>query len=425
MKQLPNLSFSLAGLCIFWLCLANVASCWQSPPVSPLGPTVGRPAAPAMERGTSFPPPGLGTPLSYPSFWCGPQQYRNNPGPCFNPGCDPRFRLTAQIGYGHFGLDFAMRPPNTVYVIHDRVLGDIPSQFPTQLDLSLADANVAIGSIEARAESRSGIFLAVRLQGNAPRDLGVQTADAPLGNYKWDPLTYTMHWTQPEKWDGSNFQWWTLDNDIGYRVTPSWSLFMGLRRDQLFVGLNNPRDAAGQLVNFSFSAPPGAFSLTTILQAELSSVVWTPYLGVEMIGPRYRASLVWGPYAWTEMKVPYRLSYSIYAPPGLGDFLTQFGWTFDYRCNDLKKANLLEYNFEYDLNVGGSLAVQLWTRGNWMKLSWSGEYDELYAFYGQYSKSSSNPTIVPLMASPLHGEVDSANYTRWMISGGIGTVLFF
>jgi len=125
------------------------------------------------------------------------------------------------------------------------------------------------------------------------------------------------------------------------------------------------------------------------------------------------------------MELPYRLSWSFYAPPSFGDLLMEWGFTFDYRCTDLKRANLLEYNFEYDLNVDQRFAVQLWTRGNWMNLGWSGHYDELYKSYGEFSRSSPNPVIVPVMAPPLHGDGEMANCTRWMISGGIGTALFF
>jgi hypothetical protein len=103
----------------------------------------------------------------------------------------------------------------------------MPTRFGTGLDLAFRDANLWIGAVTARAESRTGFFLMLRGQGNASRQISIETPEQAL----------TARW-----WDGSKLQWWTLEGQIGYRVTPNLAALVGLRRDQLSVGLTNPRD---------------------------------------------------------------------------------------------------------------------------------------------------------------------------------------
>lgn len=406
MKQLRKITFALWIASIFVLCTASVGSCLQYSPMSPQGP----PMRLTVPGGAPCPPPMYCPPPTCP------------PPPC-GPGKQP-FRLTAQVGYGHFGLDFNTRPP-AIELDSSTPFGVIRNFLRTGLDFSLTDANVPMGSVEIRAESCSGFFLASRLQANAPRDVGVKTSEAPLGgDVTFDATTLTIGWVSPRRWDGSNFQWWTLDTDLGYRVTPCWSVLAGLRRDKLTVGLVNPRDASDQLINLDF-ATAGPFYLTREMHTDFSSELWVPYVGVEYTGRCCRASLLWGPYAWADMKVPYRYSLSLNGVPPAGDYALQLWFDFDYQCKNLKTANLLEYNFEYDLNVCSNFAVQFWTRGNWQQLSWNGKLDEFFGLRIRVPQARPPLPTVFYVAEPHHSDVDTVNYTKWMISGGIGTVLFF
>jgi len=120
------------------------------------------------------------------------------------------------------------------------------------------------------------------------------------------------------------------------------------------------------------------------------------------------------------MRVPYRDLFSLDVLPQNNTYSLQFWFNYDYECNSLKSANLVEYDFEYDLNTSPSFAVQLWTRGNWMQLSWRGELHEVF---GLNQEAVNLP--LPGVNAPHHSDGDTATYSKWMIAGGIGTALLF
>ncbi len=59
----------------------------------------------------------------------------------------------AKAGYGHIGLNFSLPGPSL-----------------DSIDLAFRDANVWVGSVEARVDSCSGFFLALKGEGNASRN---------------------------------------------------------------------------------------------------------------------------------------------------------------------------------------------------------------------------------------------------------------
>jgi hypothetical protein len=158
MKRLCKRIFIGGVLCLLLLFLANIGICWQHPTMQQQDPTVvGATPYPPSTCTPLFPwapPPG-------PQKWR-PQNSRPRPGLiCFDNGCSLGaclLRLDAQVGYGHFGLDFILRP-SVNFVASP---GGTP---PTGLCLSLTDSNVPIGSIEAGIGFRSGLFLSSRFQG--------------------------------------------------------------------------------------------------------------------------------------------------------------------------------------------------------------------------------------------------------------------
>ncbi len=292
----------------------------------------------------------------------------------------------------------------------------------TDLNVTFKNVVVPIGSLQARAEASSGLFIALRLQANAPKDMAVETPEGPLGGGPDFHLsTMTLTWDNPRKWDGDNLQWWMLETDIGCRVSPGLSALVGLRRDKLSFALTDPRDAAGQPLNLDFSIPAAAYSLTRTMYADFSSEFWIPYLGVEIGGPRYRASLLWGPYAWTDMSLPYRYLVAFYNPLSIRI-------NFDYECKDVKTANLLECNFEYDVDVSPRVVCRLWATGNWMQLKWRGEFRGSTVLEGipdEIPVPGTTETIHVTKFFFSRTDVDTADYNRSMISGGIGGVLSF
>jgi hypothetical protein len=413
MKESSRLALVSAIAVILLLSLVNAGTCRQVTPISGLTP----PTAHAAQYPSSYASPATSvSPLYAPQQFLANGGLPNGQGYCLNNGCcqcRPAISIAAQIGYGYIGLDLNMQAAQAI------------NDF-TRADLNLAFKNVVvpIGSLQVRAQASSGLFVALRLQGNAPRDIAINTPDAPLGGGPdFNLATLTLSWVNPRKWDGANLQWWMLEGDIGCRVSPHLSALAGLRRDKLSVGLTNPRDAAGQPLNLDIAVPAAGFFLTRTMQADFSSEAWIPCLGVEIAGPRYRASLLWGPYAWTAMRLPYRYRLDPYGGLRI---------EFDYECKEVETANLLECNAEYDFNVSSRVACRLWTTGNWMQLSWKGELKGATAFEGvpdviEVPATPFSPPmeIHPVKSVPVYTEVDRADHTRWMISGGIGAVLAF
>jgi hypothetical protein len=396
---------------ILLLCLVNAGTCRQVTPISESTP----PAASAAQPPSSYGRPVTCTPPSYP-----PQQFLyngclpNGQANCFKNGyCQgwPAIVMAAQIGYGKIGLNFNMQPP--------LVINGFTS---TDLNVTFKNVVVPIGSLQARAEGSSGLFIALRLQANAPKDMAVDTPEGPLGGGPDFHLsTLTLTWDNPRKWDGDNLQWWMLETNIGCRVSPGLSALVGLRRDKLSFALTDPRNAAGQPLNLDFSIPAAAYSLNRTMYADFSSEFWIPYLGVEIGGPRYRASLLWGPYAWTDMSLPYRYLVAPNNPLAIRI-------NFDYECKDVKTANLLECNFEYDFDVSPRVVCRLWATGNWMQLKWRGQFRGSTVLEGipdEIPVPGTTETIHVTKFFPSHTDVDTADYNRSMISGGIGGVLSF
>jgi hypothetical protein len=407
MKRSSRVTLISGLAAILLLCLVNAGTCRQVTPISELRPRT---------TNAAYYPPTYGLPGAYAPPLYAPQQpvdgscRPSGPVSCMTNGCYrgcPAISTAAQIGYAYIGLKFNMQPP--------LVIGGFTS---TGLDLLSKSAVVPIGSVQARAEGSSGLFVAFRLQASAARDIAIDSPDAPLGGGPdFDLATRTLTWVNPRTWDGADLQWWMLEGDIGCRVSPRLSALAGLRRDKLSLGLANPRDAFGLPLNLDFSIPAASFSLTRTIRADFSSEVWIPYLGVEFSGPRYRGSLLWGPHAWTEMSLPYRYSLNP----------VQLRINFDYECRNVKTANLFEGNFEYNFDVSSRVACRLWTTGNWMQLSWRGEFNGSTVLEGVPDEIPVSPTEVIHVTKfvPSHADVDTADYTRWMISGGIGAVLVF
>ena len=292
--------------------------------------------------------------------------------------CPLSISTDAKAGYGRIGLNFNLPLPSV----------------GANMDLAFRDANVWIGSVGVRADSGSGFFLALRGQGNASRMIDIQTPEEPFG---------------ATDWDGSKLQWWELEGSIGYKVRPWWSALVGLRRDQLSVGLTNPR-ANGVPLNFTVNVPPVFFSEQ--FHGDFSSKLWIPYLGLEITGQRYRASLLYSPFASADIRVPDVIfaSFFVTVPPGI---LEQAGEDLEYKVQ--KRIQFFEYNFEYSVDVHPDLAFQVWSAGSWG----TGNFDALLN------------VLISVGGFPLVNETDSsgsngtATYTRSMISGGIGAVLSF
>ncbi|MDQ7782038.1 MAG: hypothetical protein RDU20_04115 [Desulfomonilaceae bacterium] len=290
--------------------------------------------------------------------------------------------LDARVGYGRVGLNFSL-----------------PTPFFTNLDLSFRDANVWIGALGARFESSSGVLIALKAQANASRRIGIETAEQAF---------------DARNWDGSKLQWWTLEGDLGYRISSSLSALVGLRRDQMSVGLTNPRDAEGQPLDFVFSIP-GLVEFSETYFGDFSSKLWIPYLGLEFTGHRFRTSLLYSPIAWADIKVPNRFFLSLFVIPG--DIRVLEGFDLQYKVR--KPSQFFEFYSEYDFHVSSNFVCRLWSSGSWMQLRGRGNVDEL----GHLFVSILGIPLVNISESDSAG--GTATYTRSIISGGVSALVYF
>lgn len=387
MKKLHLMIITLGIVSISMLWVASPGNCQQVWPMPPM-------RAP-MEGLAACPPPVCGPPMpcAPPSY--GPQQYCNNNwacGPnlsCFSNGCGqakPRISVDAQVGYGYLGLNFGMRPP-----------------YGADLELSFNDANLAIGSVEARAESCRGFFLALRGQGSATRNIGVDTSQELL---------------DARHWDGSELKWWTLEGYTGFRIMPCWSALVGLRREEVSVGLTKPKNAAGQALAPPIIPVPGVVEVSPLTKSgSFSSKQWLPYIGLEFTGQRYRASFLWSPFTSANIAASDKHSFTFtnLLPPFLSH---QEIVDLEYRVQ--KPGDFIEYNFEYSLDVSPRLAFQLWSRGNSMWIRGRGNFNMLVT-----ARDSEGGVLTFSGTAFDASDNDTATFTRWMITAGIGTALFF
>jgi len=197
-----------------------------------------------------------------------------------------------------------------------------------------------------------------------------------------------------------------------------WSILVGLRRDQLAVNLRDPRDSSGNPLNFDDSGTllPGlTFATSERYTSDLMSNLWIPYVGLEIVGPGYKASLIGSPFASAEMKIPASFLFDLALTLQIGPFppdTTQL-LTADsllYRVN--KPAAFLEGSFQYDLSLLPTLKGGLWCKGSWLSLRGQGSWNHDYR--GQVIDNG----------TPLPPSVDSqsqhntATYTRYTLGGG-------
>jgi hypothetical protein len=401
MKQshLLIITLVIASMTVFGS--ANLANCQQVPHMSPMA---------VPPAGSAWPPSVYGPPVSCVPPLCGPQNYSQNNlalgsglswlTKACGSGNVPT-RLTAQVGYGYIGFNYTMRPPT-----QEGVQGNafISNMFPN-LDLAFTDASVAMGSFEAREDSCSGLFLAFRGQANLPRNIGIQTPQ------EWYPV---------RNWEGSKVQWWTLEGYTGFRVTPCWSALLGLRREELSVSFTH-----GPITLPVVVLPETNFS-PVVGNGNASSKLWLPYIGLEFTGRNYRASFLWSPFAAPDVAVSLRHFWSettTLLPPDSGQFQHQKSLELDYGISK-RAGDFIEYNVEYNLDTGSRFTFQLWSRGNWMWVRGRGDFRELV---NDFLTVSDRPPFVPLFNGPAFYATDdsTATCTRWMVTGGIATVLFF
>jgi hypothetical protein len=280
-----------------------------------------------------------------------------------------------QVGYKNIGLNFNLPTPSS------NVFGTA-----TALDLKFRDAGVWVGSIGLDAHPVSKLFLTLRADGNASKNIDVFTGEnVPYFDIK--PLPYT--------WRGSQLQWWDIDGMAGYTFCKDWSALIGLRYDKLTVGLKDPVDATGA---------PWIFPNQTVnIWGDVLVKTWIPYIGLQFNGTNYSGLLLYSPFASTQVVTP-QTFFNDASP----DFFEHFGpqWEFS------NSGSFLEAYFAYNVPVLEAFQIGLWAKGTWMRFNgegtWSGPYYETLGFFTTYDSLSA-----------------TGNLSTYGLSGGVTASLSF
>ncbi len=288
----------------------------------------------------------------------------------------------AQVGYKKFGLNLNLPLTNDEGAFFAT---------PPALDLNLRDARAWIGSVGFDARIPAGLFLTLRAEGSASKNIDVITGqNVPIA---FQPTPYT--------WSGSNFQWWDVDGLVGFNFLRDWALVVGLRYDKLTVGMRNPINAEGTPVTTFFPAEIFRF------EGDLLVKTWIPYFGLQLNTPTYRASFLYSPWASPDVIVPEQAFSLISIFPGVGNESSGWEWKFSHR------GNFFEAFAEYDFPLFDRLKLGLWVKGSWMGFTGTGTWDfndrTLFTIFG-----------IPVfdIVTTFNQSVDSSLY-RYEFAGGL------
>jgi hypothetical protein len=265
-----------------------------------------------------------------------------------------RITPSVQIGFQNIGLNFDL----PIYVPN-------PVAPPTEsLKLQLKDANVWVGGLGITAYFPTGLSITVRGQANAQRGVTVFTPEDSQGQ------------TLGTVWNGDRLQWWMLDASAGVPLRNDWSVLAGLRREQLSVGLTNPRFVGQGPVNFfsdDLEYPYEQIQDLTYF-GDVSSKLWIPYVGMKLTGPNYRACFLWSPFVAADVRVPTAVTANSWLFDfGVGSNSSDFNHVgIAYKV--VKLASFLEAAMEYDVRVSSAVSLTVWGNANWVRLKGKGNF---------------------------------------------------
>lgn len=289
----------------------------------------------------------------------------------------------AQAGYKSFGFSLNLPIPSDEGFFFA----------PPALDLKFRDAKVGVGSVGLDARVPAGLFITLKAEGTTTKNIDVIAGQNII--LAGQPTPYT--------WTGSSFQWWDVDGLVGFNCFRDWSVVVGLRYDKLTVGLRNPIDATGTALGVPLFLPGETFSFS----GDLLVKTWTPYFGLQLKTPAYRASLLYSPWASPDVIVPQRLF----------DFLPNFpiapffvNETADIQWKFSKMGQFLEACAEYDFPLLDNLKLGFWVKGTWM------------GFRGNGTWSFNDRTLISFVPSDVqtifNQNADSSLY-RYEFAGGL------
>jgi hypothetical protein len=270
------------------------------------------------------------------------------------------FTPAARIGCERIGLNF-----------------NLPLADGNALDLSLRNANLALGELGILAGFGDRFALFANAGGTLRKNLVVSTFQEPL-----EAGRFSVDWT------GTQFQEGYIEAGLLYSWSDDISLVGGLRRTRFLMKLTDPRTEFGP-INFSkFDAV--SINILNIFfydfneiesqrySADFNTGIWMPYVGVQLKGQSYRASLIGSPIGWVQIGIPFGLQQS--ESTSFSVSILSFLFSFSDRDNRESQINykfnragvFLEGSFEYDFPLARKLDLNLWARGSWMHFRGAG-----------------------------------------------------
>jgi len=303
-----------------------------------------------------------------------------------------RITPEVQIGYQKLGLSFNM-----------------PAPIGSTLDLELRNANIWTGSLAAVVDCPSAWSAALRAQANAQKNVTV-----------FESQEHVLQGQEAVTWTGTQLEWWAIDGQLLYRLRNNCSVMLGLRRDHLSLNLGDPRRLNGAPLNFDDSGAILPFSTFVRHQryySDLLTDLWIPYVGIQMVGPGYKAYLIGSPFASAEMKIPVSLLFDLTI--FTFGFSTALVSAENLQYHVLKPAAFLEASFDYDVNILPALAVGIWGNASWMSLRGLGNWD----YNARIQVFGNGVPFPPNFFSQSQGNTTS--YTRFLVGGGLSAVLSF
>ncbi len=317
-------------------------------------------------------------------------------------------------GYQHIGVNFSM-PAN---LLPGSLLVGIPTNSESSIDFKLRNADVWLGAVRLDIESLRGWSFFVSGETSLKRNITTVTEISPLN----------LVLNRPVEWNGSGFQYWTLDAGGGFYFRNDWKAIGGLRYDRLTVRLEV---GGGDYSSLIPPVPPPY--LNQLLSrggfGDFQQNLWIPYAGVELTGSNYKWNFIGSPFVATELKLPlstitYFFSGGNYPKlGGLKGYKQNRQITYNYKIT--KPSVFLESNFEYTVNPWSTLALVGWLKGSWLHFRGHGSLDASTYVVDGFGSSPTRPFDGIRTQSASSSDSGTAEYNRYLLAIGISTQLTF
>lgn len=273
-----------------------------------------------------------------------------------------RLTPTVRVGYQNMATNI------NVPIFFDQFVTELANRGP--LDLGLRDSGVWVGGIDLNGQvGRFSVF--VSGEANVPKDIRLEAEQEPF----YAGLSRVQ-------WQGSRFEWYSLDGRVSFEIRPEVWLGAGLKTQHWSVKLTGPSDPIGLIQVFQ-----SVFGDN--YTADLSANAWMPYLGLGFGLPKFKASLLFSTVPWADAKVPFRYLFVQipHSPFALG--------YEDDRYRLTGPGLFFELAVDADVDVRPGLKCSLWLKGDWLRIKGNGtqDYENRFTVAGvqtfQFSDSTS------------------------------------